>query len=134
MDAHWKVLTGGALGEPLRIVVQGRELTLPCFANGVCRADFVRLCGQPLGPADYLALARSVRTLLIDDIPLLSREKFDQAKRFVTLIDALYEAKTQLLCSAAAEPDGLYPSGDGSFEFQRTASRLWEMRAEDWRR
>ena len=87
-----------------------------------------------MGPGDYLALAGAVRTLLIDDIPLLGRENFDRAKRFVILVDALYEAKTQLLCSAAAEPDDLYPAGDGSFEFQRTASRLWEMRSEDWRR
>lgn len=133
MDAHWASLTAGAAVEPLRLNVQGRELLIEQFANGVARAGFADLCGAALGPADYLALAESVRTLLLDDVPLLGRERFDQAKRFVTLVDALYEAKTQLLCSAAAEPDDLYPSGDGSFEFQRTASRLWEMRSEDWR-
>ena len=133
MDAHWEALTGGAPGEELRLDVNGREVVIPRFANGVARASFEALCGQPLGPGDYLALAEAARTLLIDDIPLLGRANFDQAKRFVTLIDALYEAKAQLVCSAAAEPDDLYPQGDGAFEFQRTASRLWEMRSEDWR-
>ena len=133
MDAHWRNLTLGAAVEPLRLSVQGRELRIDQFASGVARTDFESLCGAPLGPADYLALAQAVRTLLIDDIPLLGRARANEAKRFVTLIDALYEARTQLVCSAAAEPDDLYPEGDGAFEFQRTASRLWEMRSEDWR-
>lgn len=133
MDAHWAELTAEATVHPLRLAVQGRELLIERFASGVARCDFKELCGKPLGPADFLALAEALRTLLIDDIPILSRQRFDEAKRFVTLVDALYEAKTQLLCSAAAEPDDLYPAGDGSFEFQRTASRLWEMRSEDWR-
>ena len=134
MDAHWAMLTAEAPEAPLTLAVQGREARIDRFASGVGRADFESLCGKPLGPADYLAIADAVRTLLIDDIPLLSRARANEAKRFATLIDALYEAKTQLVCSAAAEPDDLYPEGDGSFEFQRTASRLWEMRSEDWRR
>jgi cell division protein ZapE len=85
-----------------------------------------------LGPADYLALAEAVRVLIVEDIPCLSRSNFNEAKRFVTLIDALYEAKVRLIVSAAAEPEMLYIEGTGTFEFERTASRLREMQAEGW--
>ena len=85
-----------------------------------------------LGPADYLKLAETVRVLIIEEIPRLSRNNFNEAKRFVTLIDALYEAKVKLVASAAAEPEMLYVEGTGSFEFERTASRLREMQAADW--
>ncbi|MEO1613852.1 MAG: AFG1/ZapE family ATPase, partial [Pseudomonadota bacterium] len=78
------------------------------------------------------AIARAVTTLLIDDIPALGQHNNNEAKRFVTLIDALYEAKARLICSAEAEPDALYPEGKGAFEFERTASRLSEMRSADW--
>lgn len=132
MDAHWRRLTNGATGRPLRVMANGRLTGLPCYADGVGRGGFEMLCGQPLGPGDYLAIAETVNTLLIDDIPLLGRKRFDAAKRFVTLIDALYEGRVRLYCSAAAEPDDLYVDGDGAFEFQRTASRLWEMRSVDW--
>ena len=85
-----------------------------------------------MGAADYLALADAVRVLIIEDIPRLSRQNFNEAKRFVTLIDALYEAKVRLICSAAAVPEMLYVEGEGTFEFERTASRLREMQADDW--
>jgi cell division protein ZapE len=85
-----------------------------------------------LGPADYLVLADNLRVLFLDDIPQLGRNNFNEAKRFVTLIDALYEAKVRLVCSAAARPEMLYLEGEGSFEFERTASRLREMQAADW--
>jgi cell division protein ZapE len=85
-----------------------------------------------LGPADYLAIAGAVRVLMIDDIPLLSASNFNEAKRFVTLIDALYEAKVRLICSAADVPERLYIEGTGTFEFERTASRLREMQSADW--
>ena len=93
---------------------------------------FWELCGQPLGAADYLALSAAVRVLLVDEVPRLGRFNFNEAKRFVTLVDALYEAKVQLICTAEAEPEMLYVEGEGTFEFERTASRLREMQAADW--
>jgi cell division protein ZapE len=105
---------------------------LPRFRAGIARASFGELCGQPLGPADYLALADAVQALILDDVPSMAEAQRDQARRFVLLIDALYEARVQLICSAAAEPDRLYPEGTGAFAFQRTASRLEEMRSDSW--
>jgi cell division protein ZapE len=131
MDAIWADLTGTA-GGPLDITVKGRTVTIPAFHNGVGRAPFYDLCGKPLGPADYLAIAEKTKVLIIDDIPRLSRSNFNEAKRFVTLIDALYEAKVRVICSAAAEPEMLYVEGEGTFEFERTASRLREMQDKDW--
>ena len=127
----WQELTGGEQ-HSLTLHVQGRQIELPRFHNGVARARFYDLCGRMLGPADYLALADAVRVLIIEDIPRLSRSNFNEAKRFVTLIDALYEAKVRLIVSAAAEPEMLYIEGAGTFEFERTASRLREMQAEGW--
>ena len=114
---------------PLALTVHGRDVILPRFRNGVARAAFDELCGRPLGPADYLAIAEAVEVLILDDVPVLSRARNNEAKRFVTLIDALYEAKVRLIVSAAADPGALYPEGDGAFEFARTASRLHEMQA-----
>ncbi|WP_135447586.1 cell division protein ZapE [Tabrizicola caldifontis] len=132
--AIWTDLTGGAPDEPLVLTVNGRSLTLPRFANGVGRATFWDLCAKPLGPADYLAIAQAVRVLILEDIPQLSAENYNEAKRFVTLIDALYEAKVRLIASAADVPERLYLEGTGAFEFERTASRLREMQAADWGR
>jgi cell division protein ZapE len=131
MNAVWDDLTGGEAG-PLTLRVKGRDVVIPRFRNGVGRAKFHALCGQPLGPADYLALADAVKVLMLDDIPSLGRTNFNEAKRFVTLIDALYEARVRLICSAAAKPEMLYLEGEGTFEFERTASRLREMQSEDW--
>ncbi len=131
MDLIWKDLTGG-VWEPLALTVMGRKTVLPGFRNGVARAPFWELCGLPLGPADYLAVAEAVRVLLIDDVPLLSRSNFNEARRFVILIDALYEAKVRLIVSAADVPERLYVEGEGTFEFERTASRLREMQGEGW--
>ncbi len=130
--AIWLDLTGGAGGEPLRLPVNGREVELPRFANGIGRASFWELCAKPLGPADYLAIAQAVRVLILEDIPQLSSYNYNEAKRFVTLIDALYEARVRLICSAADVPERLYLEGSGSFEFERTASRLREMQSADW--
>ncbi len=129
--AIWEDLTGGA-AEPLVLTVKGREVTLPAYRNGIGRASFFDLCGKMLGPGDYLAIANAVKVLILEDIPTLSRNNFNEAKRFVTLIDALYEAKVRLICSAAAEPEMLYLEGEGIFEFERTASRLREMQDADW--
>lgn len=127
----WQQLSHGKC-EPLTLRVKGREVVFPQFHNGVARAKFFDLCGKPLGAADYLALAEAVRVLVLEDIPQLGRSNFNEAKRFVTLIDALYEAKVQLICSAAAMPEMLYIEGEGTFEFERTASRLREMQAAGW--
>lgn len=131
MDALWRDLTGG-VAEPLVITVKGRDVIIPAFRNGIGRARFFDLCGAMLGPGDYLAIAEELKVLVLDDIPRLSRSNFNEAKRFVTLIDALYEAGVRLICSAAAEPEMLYVEGEGRFEFERTASRLREMQSEDW--
>lgn len=130
--AIWQDLTGGGDAPPLTLEVKGREVTLPAFRNGVARATFYDLCGKMLGPGDYLALAGEVKVLIMEDIPRLSRNNFNEARRFVTLIDALYEAKVRLICSAAAQPEMLYVEGEGTFEFERTASRLREMQDKDW--
>ena len=131
IDAIWQDLTGGA-AHPLTLHVKGREVVLPRFHNGAARVPFYDLCGRPLGAADYLELARQVRVLVLEDIPQLGRSNFNEAKRFVTLIDALYEARVQLIASAAASPEMLYIEGEGTFEFERTASRLREMQSDDW--
>jgi cell division protein ZapE len=132
MDAAFARLTAGVGVTPDAIEVQGRQLIVPAQAVGVARFTFEELCARPLGAADYLAIARHYHTVLIDGAPQLSADRRNEAARFVTLIDALYEAKTKLVMSAAAEPDDLYVAGDGSFEFQRTASRLHEMRSADY--
>lgn len=118
--------------QPLMLKVKGRELQLPKFHNGVARASFWDLCAQMYGPADYLEIAKSVKILILENIPLLSRNNFNEVKRFVTLVDALYEAKVKLIVSAVDEPEKLYVEGAGVFEFERTASRLREMQDENW--
>lgn len=132
ISAIWRDLSGGDPGEVLRLPVNGRVVQLPRFSNGIGRASFWDLCAKPLGPADFLAIAQAVRVLILEDIPYLSASNYNEAKRFVILIDALYEAKVRLICSAADEPERLYTEGTGSFEFARTASRLREMQAADW--
>ncbi|MDG1867013.1 MAG: cell division protein ZapE [Yoonia sp.] len=131
IDTIWNDLTGGQ-DAPLTLTVKGRAVEIPRFHNGAGRVGFYALCGAFLGPADYLAVADAVRVLVLEDIPQLSRQNFNEAKRFVTLIDALYEAKVRLICSAAAVPEMLYVEGEGSFEFERTSSRLREMQSDDW--
>jgi len=131
LDALWADLAGGD-GTQLTLAVKGREVVIPQFRNGVGRTTFSALCGTALGAADYLALADAVKVLILDDVPLLGPANNNEAKRFVTLIDALYEARVQFIASAAAQPEALYPKGAGSFEFERTASRLREMQAESW--
>ena len=127
----WEHLSGGEAA-PLVLKVKGRDVELPAFRNGVARASFFDLCGKMLGPGDYLAIAEAVKVLVLEEIPRLGRSNFNEAKRFVTLIDALYEAQVRLICSAADEPESLYIEGEGVFEFERTASRLREMQSEDW--
>ena len=110
----------------------GRTLHVPKSLKGVAVFSFKRLCGEPRGAADYLAIARRYHTVIIVGIPVMGPEMRNEAARFVTLIDALYEHKVKLLAAADAEPSGLYPAGDGRFEFQRTVSRLEEMRSAEY--
>ena len=133
MDAIWQDLTLGQAKE-FTITHKGRSLRIPAFHSGIGRFAFFDLCGQNLGPGDYLAYCEQLRLMMIDDIPQLGRSNFNEAKRFVTLIDTLYEANIKLICSAAARPEMLYLEGEGVFEFERTASRLNEMQGADWGR
>jgi cell division protein ZapE len=132
MDQLWAELTGNSDAAPLSLEVKGRKLGVPLAAMGVARFSFAELCEQPLGTLDYLALAHKFHTLLIDGIPVMAPARRDVARRFVNLIDTLYDARVGLVVSAAAEPDGLYPAGDVQFLFERTASRLIEMRSEGY--
>jgi cell division protein ZapE len=110
----------------------GRTLHVPKSLKGVSVFSFKRLCGEPRGAADYLAIAQRFHTVILVGIPVMGREMRNEAARFITLVDALYEHKVKLLAAADAEPAGLYQSGDGSFEFARTVSRLEEMRSADY--
>lgn len=132
MDLAWERLTLGARPVAYRLSVRGRETELARTAAGCLRVGFEELCARPLGAADYLEIARVFHTVLLENIPVLSQAQRNEARRFVTLIDALYEARTKLVASAAAQPDALYPQGDGAFEFERTVSRLMEMRSADY--
>ncbi len=132
VEAAWQRLIGAAVPRETILTVQGRELILRRTAAGVARASFDRLCNNNLGPADYLRLSHAFQTLILENVPQLGPHNRNEAKRFVTLIDALYETRTKLVMSAAVEPAELYVKGDGVFEFERTASRLIEMRSHDY--
>ncbi|WDI33006.1 cell division protein ZapE [Hyphococcus flavus] len=132
MDASWKNMISGAHEHPETISVKGRTLKAPRAARGAARFDFSALCEQPLGASDYLALIRRYHALYIDRIPTMGADKRNEAKRFSTLVDTIYDAKVKLVCSADGEPDQLYTEGHGAFEFERTASRLMEMRTPDY--
>ncbi len=114
------------------VVRGGRTLFVPKSLKGVAVFSFARLCRKALGAADYLAIARHYHTLFVMGIPVMGPESRNEAVRFITLIDALYEYKVKLLASADAAPAGLYVAGDGAFEFERTVSRLMEMQSADY--
>lgn len=130
LDAHWQRLTCRHAGRPTTIDVKGRTVQVPIASMGVARFTFEDLCGVPLGANDYLHIAHAFHTVIIDDIPALTRDRRDAARRFINLVDAFYDNRICLIASAAAEPHDLYPSGDGADLFERTASRLTEMRSE----
>lgn len=132
LDKAWDRLTLGAEPQHCVLTVKGRKLEVQREAAGVARFTFEELCARPLGSRDYLAIAANFNTVILSGIPTLGPENRNEAARFVALIDALYEARIKLVASAAAEPENLYPEGDGSFEFERTASRLHEMRSTDY--
>ena len=134
LDRAFKSLSGHDKGRPATIDMSGRALVAPRTANGVARFTFAELCEQPLGAADYLAIARQFHTLIIDDIPVMDFWKRNEARRFIWLIDSLYDLHVKVIASAGAQPDGLYIAGEGreAFEFERTASRLIEMRSREY--
>ena len=130
LEAYFRKLTHGAEVGPETLMVNGRRLEVPRASDDIAYMSFEELCARPLGAADYLSLAQKYDVLVLSGIPSLKPENRNEAKRFVTLIDALYEYKVKLICSAAKPAEQLYPAGDGSFEFERTVSRLYEMRSE----
>lgn len=132
MDRLWHRLTNQDGGRAERLEAQGRWIEVPCTAAGVARFSFDDLCARPLGAADYLRIAHAYHTLLIDRVPVLELHNRNEAKRFINLVDALYDNRIKLVMSAAAEPTELYRADKGveKFEFDRTASRLIEMRSE----
>ena len=132
MDAAWERMICGATERAETISVKGRTVAVPRAARGAARFDFADLCEAPLGAADYLAIVRRYGALFVDHIPAMGPARRDAAKRFVTLIDVVYDARTKLVCSASAPPEELYTEGDGAFEFERTASRLIEMQSKDY--
>ena len=131
-DALWRDMLGPEAADGESIEVMGRRLDFPQASGGLVRSGFGRLCDAALGPNDYLALTERFHTVFLEDLPRLTPDRREAARRFVTLVDALYEARTRLIVLAEAEPVRLYPLGDGAFEFERTASRLQEMRSADW--
>jgi cell division protein ZapE len=134
LDKAFARLTGGALGKPRDISIKGRVLHVPRAANGVARFGFADLCEKPLGASDYLRLARDYHTLMIDHIPMMDYGDRNAAKRFIALIDTLYDNAVKLMASAAAEPNALYQASEGFevLEFARTSSRLFEMNSESY--
>jgi len=132
LDAFWSRLTRGHAGVEVALAVKGRRLRVPCAAMGVARFSFRELCEEPLAAADYLTIAHAFHTLVLDRIPVMDYDTRNAAKRFIILIDALYDNGVKLVASAAAEPDALYRATDGfeAQEFKRTASRLIEMRSQ----
>ena len=130
----FKALTGHSNGKPLELEVMGRKVPVPQASNNVVRFAFADLCEQPLGAGDYLEIAREFRTVLIDRIPIMDMPKRNEARRFTWLIDALYDMRVKVIASAEAEPVDLYIATEGreAFEFERTASRLIEMRSTDY--
>jgi len=134
LDAAWIKLTGNAIGRPRDIPIKGRVLHVPCSAQGVARFFFSELCEKPLAASDYLILAHDYHTILIDRIPVMDYAQRNAAKRFVTLIDALYDNAVKLMASAAADPLSLYVATEGqeAMEFKRTSSRLIEMGSESY--
>ncbi len=132
LERMFRDLSIGADAKPRTFTVNGREVEIPRTAEGVAYVTFDDLCARPLGPGDYLTFAETFHTLLMKDVPVMKPNNRNEAKRFVTLIDALYDAKVKFICSAAVPPAELYSEGDGAFEFQRTVSRLIEMQSLDY--
>jgi cell division protein ZapE len=134
LDRHWQRLTGKHPWESVELDVKGRKLRVPRASMGAARFSFADLCEQPLGSLDYLRIAHEFHTVLIDGIPVLGPNRRNEARRLINLVDTLYDSRVCLIASADAEPDNLYQHGDGAEAFERTASRLTEMRSEAYLR
>jgi cell division protein ZapE len=132
MDEAWRRVIAGAQERRETMTVKGRTIEAPRVARGAARFSFADLCEKSLGAADYIALCGLCDTLFLDRVPKMDPSRRNEAKRFVTLVDALYESRTRLVMSAEAPPRDLYAAGDGAFEFERTASRLFEMQSSDY--
>jgi cell division protein ZapE len=132
LETAFAELTDDMPGTSKTLIVQERTLTVPKSAQNVAWFQFDELCGGPLAAADYLAIAERFAAVILEGIPRLEPRQRNEARRFHVLIDALYEARTLFIASAAAPPEEIYPSGDGAWEFQRTLSRLCEMQSEDY--
>lgn len=134
LDEAFRRVSGATRGQPVTLSVKGHEMRIPQAAGGVARASFSDLCSQAYGASDYIALAQRFHTLVLDEIPVLKDEQRNETKRFIILIDTLYEHHVKLVASAGAEPHELYKAKTGreAFEFDRTVSRLIEMRSEDY--
>ncbi|MFG1221051.1 cell division protein ZapE [Xanthobacter autotrophicus DSM 597] len=135
VEAAWRRLAGASGGRPGEMLLKGRKLVIPAMGQGAARFSFADLCEAALGPnPDYLSLARLFHTIVLEHIPILGPDQRNEAKRFISLIDTLYDANVKLIASAAAEPEQLYLGTDGAeaFEFARTISRLHEMRSSEY--
>src|SRR5689334_6560577 len=132
LDEAFRTLADGADGEPRVLRTQGRDVEVPRAAPGVAMAHYLDWCAKPMGAADFLCIADHFHTVILAVIPKMGPENRDKAARFVTMIDSFYERKVKFICSAAAPPDRLYVDGDGTFEFQRTVSRLMEMQSPEY--
>ncbi|MGE0214061.1 MAG: cell division protein ZapE [Parvibaculaceae bacterium] len=132
IDRFWKALTDSECGAPATLAVAGRTIAVPQALKGVARFDFSDLCSKPLGAGDYLAVAEAFRTVILENVPKLSRERHNEARRFMTLIDTLYDGAVRLILSAEAAPEDIYPEGQGDAAFRRAVSRLNEMQSADY--
>ena len=132
MDRLWTELTGNHPGAPMDLDVKGHKLHVPLASMRVARFSFADLCAKPLGANDFLHVAHAFHTVLIEDIPSFANVQRDVTRRFINLIDTLYDNRVCLIASAAAEPNALYPASDMQFLFERTASRLFEMRSQGY--
>jgi cell division protein ZapE len=132
LDEAWRRLAGGHAGVPHELTVKGHAVRIPKAAMGVARFSFSDLCEQPLAAIDYLRIAHEFHTVILDHIPVMDYARHNEAKRFIILIDTLYDNSVKLLASAQAQPDELYTAAEGyeANEFKRTASRLIEMRSQ----
>lgn len=134
IDRTWARLVGAGGGSPAELPMKGRSIRVPRAGGGAARFHFADLCRQPLGAADFVRIARSFHTVVVDEIPEMTEMHRNEAKRFILLVDTLYDSGVKLIASAAVEPDRLYQGDGGSeaFEFRRTASRLIEMRSSEY--
>jgi len=132
IENAWQRLTGNAKGERQVLKILGRDLVVPASAHGVARFRYSDLCEKPLGAADYLKLARTFHTIILENIPQLNADRRNEARRFIILVDTLYDNGVKLVVSAATSPDNIYARGKERFEFDRTVSRLLEMQSQSY--